>query len=767
MFINKFKFFRQLESMDCGPTCLKMISNYHGKNLSLAHLRELCHNTRNGVNLSGIKEAASLIGFNTVATEITFDDLASKAPLPCIIHWRQNHFVVLLSIRENTTVLDKLLRRPKHTIKIADPAHGIITVKKDSFLRNWINPENDGKGIALLFEKTENFALVDGAKVEKQRHYPFTFLKKYLSPYKRDVAFIVGCMLIGSVLNMLFPILTQRVVDYGIRLQDIQFIYLIFISQIFLLLGSTAIEVVKSWMLLYVNARISITILSDFLIKLMKLPLRYFDTNLSADIIQRVGDQSRIQNFLTSSFLETLFSAGNFIVFSLVLWGYSSKLFGLFALGSLLSIFWIVIFLKKRAQIDYSKYDLMNANNNSLIEMIVGMPEIKLNNSENSRRWAWEKTQVKLFNVNSQSLRVDQYQQIGNALLSQFKGVVISVIAAIQVVNGELTLGAMLSISFIVGQLNGAIGQLVNFVRSAQDAKISLDRMSEIHEKEEEDSLLRKRYKELDEKKTSMPSPSFSGNGLLPDRLFHFSSIDLQEVSFQYDGLQSPFILKNLTLAIPAGKTTAIVGTSGSGKSTLMKLLLKFYEPQHGTIGLDEIDFRGIGAQWWRSYCGVVMQDGYIFSDTIANNIGLSADVVEMDRLEYAAKVANIYEFIMQLPLGFQTKIGSAGSGLSVGQKQRLLIARAVYKDPQIIFFDEATSALDANNEKVIMENLTHFLKGKTVVVIAHRLSTVKNADQIVVLENGHIKEIGCHETLTERRGDYYNLVKNQLELGQ
>ena len=551
-------------------------------------------------------------------------------------------------------------------------------------------------------------------------------------------------MLIGSLLQLLFPFLTQSIVDIGINNQDISFINLILIAQLVLYASRTAVEFIRSWILLHLGTRINISIISDFLIKLMKLPISFFDTKMIGDLLQRIQDHRRIEHFLTSSTLNILFSFVNLIIFGAVLIYYNLTIFLVFAIGSIIYALWILIFMRRRRELDFKLFDQMADNQSNLIQLITGMQEIKLNNAEKQKRWEWERIQAKLFRVSIKSLALNQYQQVGSVFVNEVKNIFISFLAAKSVIDGDITLGMMLAIQYIIGQLNTPINDLIGFIHSTQDAKISLERLGEIHAKENEED-------ENIQKVTIFPNDK---------------SLYTEDLCFQYAGPHSEMVLEGINMVVPEGKLTAIVGTSGSGKTTLVKLLLKFYNPVKGNIRLGDIQLGNFSNRIWRDKCGSVMQDGFIFSDSIAKNITVSDEHIDRERLFYAVKMANIQDFIESLPLGYNTKIGNDGHGLSQGQKQRILIARAVYKDPEYLFFDEATNALDAHNEKIIMENLNQFFEGKTVVVVAHRLSTVKNADQIIVLEKGKIVERGDHKELIAKKGVYYHLVKNQLELG-
>ncbi len=725
-----FPLYRQADAMDCGPTCLQMIARFYGRYYSLQTLRERCFITREGVSMLGISEAAESIGFRTTGVKCELEDLCREAPLPLIVHWNQKHFVVVYKIKGGK-------------VWVADPAHGKVVYGEEEFKKCWISTSERGKklGIALLLQPSPDFYSAPGEKLVKNG---FSYLFHYLFAYKKFLLQLILGLLLGSLLQLIAPFLTQSVVDIGINTGNLGFIQLVLIAQLLLITGRLSVDFIRSWILLHISTRINISLISDFLIKLMKLPIRFFDTKMTGDILQRIGDHSRIESFLTSQTLSILFSMFNFVIFGMVLLFYNLPIFLIFLVGSGLYFTWVYLFMKRRRDIDYKRFNQMAMEQSNLIQMITGMQEIKLNNCERQKRWEWERIQARLFRVSVQSLALSQYQKIGSLFFNETKNVVITIMAATAVVKGDMTLGMMMAVQYIVGQLNGPVEQMLAFIQAAQDARISLERLGEIHGHEDEEPEEGQRLREL------------PGSRM----------ICMENLSFRYEGPESPKILEDIHVVLPENKVTAIVGTSGSGKTTLVKLMLGFYPPTGGKLLIGGQTLDSYNQSWWRGRCGVVMQDGFIFSDTIARNIAVSDEVVDKERLLYAVKVANIQDYIENLPLKYNTKIGLEGVGLSQGQKQRILIARAVYKDPDFIFLDEATNALDANNEKVIMENLNHFFKGRTVVVVAHRLSTVKNADQIVVLEKGRIVERGTHRELTELKGAYYNLVKNQLELG-
>jgi ATP-binding cassette subfamily B protein len=733
--LKQFPFYEQHDTMDCGPTCLRMIARHYGRSYAVQELRRKSFITREGVSMLGISDAAEAIGFRTLGVKITFEKLRDEAPLPCIVHWRQEHFAVVYKIR-------------KDEVHVADPAVGLIVYTVKEFLQSWVSVKDEGHpvGITMLLEPTPEFYARD-PETDNNLKISSTYFFGYLKTHRRLIFQLFLGLILGSAIQLLLPFLTQSIVDVGIRIRSVNFIYLVLAGQLMLFFGRTAVEFLRRWILLHLSTRINISIISDFLIKLMKLPLSFFDQKMMGDLLRRIEDHTRIEHFLSASTLNILFSGFNLIVFGLVLLFYNIPIFIVFFVASALYVGYILVFMKKRRDLDYKRFNQMARNQSGLIQMIQGMAEIKLNNCEKQKRWEWERVQASLFHVNVKSMRLQQYQDSGSMFINELKNMFITVMAAQAVIEGSMTLGMMMSVQYIIGQMNAPVNDFVTFSRELQDARISLERIGEVHNMKEE----------------SFSTAALHGHPVLQSQ---GQTMRLEGLSFSYEGPNSPQVLDGLDLTVPYGKVTAIVGSSGSGKTTLMKLLLKFYSPTGGKILLGRTDLDHMQTDAWRQRCGTVMQDGFIFADTIARNIALSGDDIDNEKLVHAATVANIHEFIDELPLGYQTKIGAEGTGLSQGQKQRLLIARAVYKNPEFLFFDEATSSLDANNEKRIVENLDAFFKNKTVLVIAHRLSTVKNADQIVVLEKGKVVESGNHEELTAKRGAYFELVKNQLELG-
>jgi len=739
--MNNFPYIIQHDTMDCGSTCLRMLAKHYGKEYSLDTLRELCYTAKEGVSLLSISEAAEQLGFKTLGGRITFNKLINEALLPCIVHWNQEHFVIVYKVRKSSP-LSFWRGAGGEVIYVADPGLGLVSYTENEFKEHWLSTKTNGedKGIVLLMEPTLEFYKKNDEKTERKS---LKFLLSYFLRYKKYFTQLILGLLIGSLLQLIFPFLTQSIVDIGINGKNINFIYIVLLAQMMLIISRMSVEFIRRWLLLHISIRINISLISDFFIKLMKLPMSFFDTKLTGDILQRIDDHQRIERFLTSRTLETIFSFFTLVIFSIVLWVYSFKIFLIFIVGSLLYTFWILLFLHKRRILDYKSFEQRSKSQSNTYQLINGMQEIKLQNCEKRKRWEWEDIQADLFQINISTLKLEQLQDAGNVFINETKNIIITIVAATAVINNEMTLGMMLATQYIIGQLGVPIEQTVHLIHDLQDTKISLERINEIHHKEDEN--------------INKPITNIEINN---------KDITINNLMFQYEGPHSKKVLNNINLTIPQGKVTAIVGASGSGKTTLVKLLLQYYKPIEGEIKISETTLQNFNTTWWRNQCGAVMQDGFIFSESIARNIAVSNKEIDKEKLMYAAKVANIHNFINELPLKYNTVIGNEGQNLSQGQKQRVLIARAVYKNPDFLFFDEATNALDANNEKAIIENLQEFYKGKTVIIVAHRLSTVKNADQIVVLNDGEIAETGNHKELTAKKGAYYELVKNQLELG-
>ena len=735
--MKSFPHYHQLDSADCGPTCLRMIARYYGRSYTLETLRERCFITREGVSMLGISDAAESIGMRTMGVKISVEQLANEAVLPCILHWNQNHFVVLYKVSKR--------RGDRYVFHIADPASQKVAFRQEELEKCWLAKKEGNRdvGMALLLEPGPEF--MDYEDERRSARRDLFFFVRYLTPYKKQFLQLIVSMLLGMGLQMIFPFLTQALVDVGIRSANMGFITLILIAQVVLFLSQLSVGFIRSWIMLHVNSRIDISLISDFLMKLMRLPLRYFDTKNTGDIMQRIGDHGRIKGLLMGSSINIVFSLFNFIVFGAILAYYNVLILVIFLIGNTGYVIWILSFMKYRRELDIRRFNQSAGEQSKIIQLIQGMQEIKLNNCEKQKRWEWERIQVKLFKIGIRGLAIGQIQQIGSVFFTQSTSIVISFIAAKSVVEGNMTLGMMMSLTYIIGQVSAPIGEFIGFAQAWQDAKISLERLNEVHRRRDEEQGIHAKLTYLPENK----------------------DIRLENVTFSYSGANRDYALEDVSLTIPEHKVTAIVGASGSGKTTIVKLLQGFYTPNKGCIKIGETPLGMINPHLWRSKTGSVMQESYIFSDTIAHNIAVSTDRVDTERLRHAVKVANIGDFINSLPLGYDTKIGMEGSGISQGQRQRILIARAVYKNPEFIFLDEATNSLDANNEGVIMGNLEEFYKGRTVLIVAHRLSTVRHADNIIVLDKGHIVEEGTHEELTEKRGVYYTLVKNQLELGK
>lgn len=734
--MSQFPLYIQHDAMQCGIACLQMICKYYGKEYSLLQLSELCFATNEGVSLLGISQAAEKLGLHTICGRTTTEQL-SKAQLPCIVFWNQNHFVILYRIKET---------RKGVRYYLADPGKGRVVYSEKEFKDGWLSTRSQGeeKGVAMFLSPTPAFGKCDRTDGDSKEKRSFGFLYGYIRQYKRYFRQILLGLLVGCLLQLILPFLTQAIVDVDIANQSLAFIWLILLGQLVLTVSRTTVDFIRRWILLHISMRINISLVSDFFIKLLKLPMSFFDTKLMGDLLQRMNDHKRVEQFLTTQTLSVMFSLLSFVIFGIVLFCYNILIFGIFLAGSLLYGGWIAIFLNRRKVLDYELFEKEALNNNKTYQFLTSMQEIKLQDCEQRRRWEWEDVQADLFGVQMKNLRLQQTQEAGSIFINEVKNIVITVVAATAVIQGSMTLGMMLAVQYIIGQLNSPIEQLMKFLYSLQDVKISLERINEIHEMKNEESA---------DRQLTTVSPEDG-------------SLKFENVDFKYDPHSPQKILEGINITIPQGKTTAIVGASGSGKTTLLKLILGYYPALSGHIRIGDTNINGVNLKWWRRQCGVVMQDGVIFSESIARNIAVDDGEIDADRLLHAAETANIGSYITSLPLKYNTQIGRDGIGLSQGQKQRILIARAVYKNPRYIFLDEATNALDAENERVIVENLYDFYQGRTTVVVAHRLSTVRNADQIIVMNQGKVVETGNHDSLIEKRGVYYNLVKNQLELG-
>lgn len=733
MKFRNFPLDRQLDMMDCGPACLKMIAKFYGKYLSLQYLRDLCGNTREGVSLAGISFAAESIGLRTLAVHCEVNDLLAKIPLPLIIHWENSHFVVLYK------VINK--KHNKARFSIADPAKGYISYNQTEFEDKWIKSnQSKTSGIALIIEPQADFKQrVDGVNV--QRGKTLANIMGYFIPYKKSFLYLGIVMLLITSLQAFLPFISKAVIDVGIQTQDVNFINIVLIANLALILSITLSSAVRDWILQHLSSRINIALISDYLIKLMKLPVTFFENKMLGDILQRANDHERIRSFVMNNSLNLIFSSLTFLVFSVVLFIFNITIFYIFLIGSALYVFWVMFFLKFRKKLDWDYFELTAKNQSYWIETIEGIQDIKINNYEQAKRWKWERIQARLFKVNLKMLSVNNIQNLGASFIDSVKNLLITFFCAKAVIAGEITFGVMISTQFIIGMLNGPVQQLISFMISFQFAQISFLRLNEIQSLKEE-------------------AEETGDNDL---KITSNRDIVLKNVSFQYSNV-SPIILKNISLIIPEGKITAIIGDSGSGKSTLLKLILRLYKPTFGEILIGGMNINNISLRQWRDSCGAVMQDGRLFNDTILNNIVLDDEKIDNDMLLMAVTTANIGYEIEQLPLGYKTKIGENGRGLSAGQKQRILIARALYKNPDILFFDEATNALDSINEQKITTALDSIFHKKTVIVVAHRLSTIRKADQIIVMQNGQVIEVGKHESLCEQKGKYYQMVESQTE---
>ena len=731
----RFPFIKQHDSMECGVACLTMILQWYGKHTSLSSVAEQCPPTTEGVSLSGLAQTARRYGMEAVAARATIDELA-QSTLPAIIHWQQNHFTVLYRVSSGR----------RRRFYVSDPAKGRVCYSEAEFEAGWLSTASQGmpKGIALFLAPGEGFDAANAGADGGERR-SFGFLLSYLRTYRRYFMHIVAGLALGCLLQLILPFMTQAIVDVGIKNGDISLIWLILLGELMIVIGRTATDFIRRWLLLHISMRINISLVSDFFIKLLRLPMAFFDTRKTGDLLQRMADHGRVQQFLTGQVLGVLFTLLSFVIFGVVLLVYNRLIFAVFVLGSIVYGVWIATFLHRRKVLDYELFEQQARNQNYTYQFISSMQEIKLQDCERRRRWEWEDVQADLFGVQMKSMKLQQSQEAGSIFINEVKNIIITVLAATAVINGQMTLGSMLAVQYIIGQLDSPVEQLMAFIYSLQDVKISLERINEIHQGKDE---------EADRGQLS----AFDAGAR--------KSIAIENLSFRYDRFSPGLTIDNISLDIPAGRTTAIVGASGSGKTTLIKLLLGYYRPESGRISVAGRNLDDYSLRWWRRQCGTVMQDGVIFSESIARNIAVDDGDIDCARLESAARLACINDYIESLPLRYNTRIGRDGMGLSQGQKQRILIARAVYRNPDFIFLDEATNALDAGNERAIVENLDEFYRGRTVVVVAHRLSTVRNASRIVVLDGGRIAEQGTHYELIARRGVYFNLVKNQLELG-
>lgn len=730
---KRFPHFKQHNTSDCGPTCLRMIAKHYRQDYSVEMLRRQCHIARNGVNMLGISDAATHIGLDNVGVKMTFRQLAEEGVFPCILHWNRNHFVVCYGIDRN--------REGKYRIHISDPASQRLTYTQEEFEKCWIGPHitKEGHGTALMLEPGDGFGTVKDDFIQNRRTL-LSFVR-YFTPYRAMIGQLLLAMVAGSVIQMVLPFLSQAMVDQGINGRNMNIITLILLAQLGFFVATLSIDYIRSWIMLHMNSRIDISLISDFLIKLTAMPLQFFDSRMTGDILQRIGDHGRIKGFLLGNSMGILFSIVNFAVYLSILAYYNTQVLAIFLTGNVLHIAWVSFFMRYRRELDIKRFNLSSREQSKMIQLVQGMQDIKLNNCERQKRWEWERIQVKLFQVGLRGLRIGQVQQSGSVFFTQTTHILIYYLAAKGVVEGGMTLGMMMSLTFIIGQVSAPIGEFIGFAQSFQDAKISLERLNEIHAQDDEETGIEKKLPVL---------PTERG-------------ISIENLSFSYSGSDNEMALKNLSLYIPAHKVTAIVGESGCGKTTLIKLLQGFYEPTFGLIKVGSTELKQINPHTWRAATGSVMQDSFIFSDTIAGNIAVNSDEADEERIREAARMARIDGFIESLPLGYDTLIGMEGKGVSQGQRQRILIARAIYKNPEYIFLDEATNSLDATNEAGIMENLNRFYEGRTVVISAHRLSTVRRADQIVVMDQGKIVELGNHHSLLAKKGKYYELVKNQI----
>lgn len=747
MSLHKFPNDRQLDMMDCGPACLKMIAKYYGKFYSLQYLRDKCGLTREGVSFLDISHAAEAIGLRTLSLKCTVDDLLFKIPLPAIVHVDDSHFAVIYDAVAKKSKASKNDKSSGGTIYLSDPAKGYVQYDVEEFAAKWINKSLDGSentglahGVIMAIEPQADFYQRQGNE-KRQRHQTFENFFGYFKPYKKSFLNLFLVMLLVTVLQGLLPFISKAVIDIGIQTHDVNFINIILIANVAIIVSVLLSNLVRDWILLHITSRVNIALISDYLIKIMRLPITFFENKMTGDILQRAQDHERIRSFIMNNSLGMIFSTLTFVVFAVIMFIYNPNIFFIFLVGSTLYVVWVMAFLKIRKKLDWEYFDLVSKNQTYWIETIACIQDIKINNYEQQKRWKWEQIQARLYKVNLRVLSITNTQNLGAQFIDSLKNLFITFFCAKAVIAGEITFGVMISTQFIIGMLNAPVVQFIQFIISYQSAKISFLRLNEIHQLEDEHTNVGDNNVELPENK----------------------SLTMKNIAFQYTPA-GRVVLQGINLVIPHGKVTAIVGDSGSGKSTLLKLLLRLYKPSYGEIVIGDLNINNISLRQWRGRCGAVMQDGKIFNDTIMNNIVLDDDKIDYVRLKKALQAANIASEIEGLPLGYQTLMGEKGSGLSGGQKQRVLIARALYKDPDYLFFDEATNSLDTINEQKITAALDVVFKGKTVVVIAHRLSTIRKADKIIVMQGGKVVEQGNHESLMERKGRYFQLVQSQVE---
>lgn len=723
---EKFPIEYQMDAKDCGPASLKMVAKYFGRYYSLQYLRDKCGITREGVSMLGISACAEEIGLHTQAVKCTIEDVVNLIPHPSIVFWNENHFIVVY-------------KADKKYIWVADPQKGHLKYTHDEFKKGWYI-QGSNKGALLAVEPTSSFRMSDIEK--KQERNSFYSILRYFYPYKKYFLQVLFIMIVVTALQGILPFISKAVIDVGINSSDKKFINMILVGNVCILVSIMVFNIIRDWILMHITARVNIALISDYLTKLMKLPITFFENKLLGDILQRAQDHERIRSFIMNNSLSLIFSSLTFVVFSIILLIYNPIIFAIFSVGSILYVIWVLLFLNIRKKLDWQYFELISQNQSYWVETVSAMQDIKIYNYERQRRWKWEGIQARLYHLNKKVLTINNMQNLGAQFIDNIKNMWITFFCATAVISGDITYGIMISTQFIIGMLNGPLVQFINFVVSAQYAKISFLRMNEIRQLDDEEA-----------------TQSTGTTDILPET----KTITLKNVHFQYSS-NSPMILKNIHLTIPENKVTAIVGGSGSGKSTLLKLLVRLYSPTYGEVAIGGTNMKAINLRLWRSLCGVVMQDGKIFSDSIKNNIVLDDENIDISRLMQCCKIAQIQEEIEQMPRGFDTLIGERGRGLSGGQKQRLLIARALYRNPQYLFLDEATNSLDTINEQKIVQALNNAFENRTVVIIAHRLSTIRHADQIVVLNDGMIMEVGNHEQLMENKAFYYNLILSQNE---